>query len=544
MSFHLYDINELYSNASGTVQFIELRVGGANGESRWRGVTLTSSSGSQTHSFSFPTDLPSSATANTTVLVATRGFADLALVTPDFIVPDGFLFPAGGTVDFGGADAVTHGPLPLDGASSWQRGGSTAAATPSNFAGATARLPAALPRVTGTPGDDSLVGSARDELIEGLAGNDSLKGGGGSDMLLGGSGDDAVYSGPGNDTLDGGDGYDYLYFSEATAAVFIDLRSGRASGGAGSDTITGFELVFGSAFNDRFTGNDQAVGFLGGDGNDTITGGAGNDHLEGNGGDDVIDGGDGVDTTAYYSAAFAVVVDLGAGTASGGLGRDRLTSIENVVGSVFGDTLTGSAGDNRIEGSDGDDRLVATAGNDVLDGGNGIDTAAYAGARSTYTLRRGADGVFTVEKPAAAGTDTLPAVERLQFGDTRLALDLDGPAGQVAKLLGAVFGVGELTNKVYVGIGLAYLDAGTSYEQLAALAVEATGRSRPADVVELLWTNLVGSPPSAEQAAPYVAMLDSGTSVGALALLAADSDINALNIDLVGLVQAGIEFQP
>ncbi len=41
MSFHQYRIDELYSNASGTVQFIELSVDYYDGESYWSGVPLT-----------------------------------------------------------------------------------------------------------------------------------------------------------------------------------------------------------------------------------------------------------------------------------------------------------------------------------------------------------------------------------------------------------------------------------------------------------------------------------------------------------------------
>ncbi len=543
MSFHLYQINELYSDPSGNVQFIEL-FSAAGGQSFFAGVAISTTSGGVTRTFTFPANLPGTNTANTTVLIATQGFADLGVVTPNYIVPNGFLFTAGGSLNFGGADLITYPALPADGVNSVTRAGAPAVATPKNFAGISGSLPPPGPvTINGTAGDDTLTGTAAAEVIDGLAGNDTLRSGGGNDTLRGGSGDDVIYSGAGNDTIDGGDGFDYLYYTEATAAVIIDLRSGTASGGAGADTIAGFELLFGSPFNDSFIGNDSGVGFLGGDGNDTITGGAGRDNLEGNGGNDTIDGLGGTDRVAYYSAAFAVNVDLGTGTATGGLGNDTLRNIEDVTGSVFGDTLTGSTIDNRLEGSEGNDTLRSTAGDDTLDGGAGLDTAVYALARAGYTLQRSAAGVFSIEKPGAAGSDQLPGIERLQFSNVGLALDLDGHAGQTAKLLGAVFGVGSLTNKVYVGIGLSLLGTGTTYETLATLAVEATGKSRPADVVTLLWTNLFDAPPSAAEAAPYVALLEGGSmTVGALTVLAADSVFNTNHIDLAGLVRTGIEF--
>lgn len=543
MSFHLYRITEIYSNPSGTVQFIELSVGNSNGESFWAGLRLQSMAGGVTLSFSFPSNLPSSNTANTTVLIATQGFADLGLVTPDFIIPNGFVFVGGGTLDFAGVDSVTHGSLPGNGQQSLDRNGVAANATPRNFAGATASLP--LPLLQGTDGPDELSGSALSERIEGGAGNDTLRSGGGNDRLNGGEGDDNVHSGPGNDSLDGGPGWDHLYFGEASAGVHIDMRSGTASGGAGSDVFSNFELLFGSRFADTFIGHDQGVGFLGGDGNDTISGGAGNDRLEGNGGDDHIDGKEGVDSVAYYSASGPVVVNLAAGSASGGLGNDTLVSIEDVVGSVFADTLTGSPANNLLDGSDGNDHLLATAGDDVLLGGLGLDRASYPLARSAYTLRVGTgDYPFVLEKPDAAGSDRLRSVERLHFSDRALALDLDAAAGQVAKLLGAVFGRAAVANALYAGIGLKLVDEGMGYEALGALAVAAAGKSAPAEVVALLWTNVVGSAPTAEQAAPYVAMLNQGMSIGALAVLAADTALNMANINLVGLAQSGLDFLP
>lgn len=80
-----------------------------------------------------------------------------------------------------------------------------------------------------------------------------------------------------------------------------------------------------------------------------------------------------------------------------------------------------------------------------------------------------------------------------------------------------MFGPASVANKVYAGIGLSMLDSGTSYQALASMAVQATGLTRHADIVALLWTNLFGSAPSASGAAPFVAQLDGGQiSIGAL----------------------------
>ena len=114
--FHSYQIEQLYSNASGTVQFIVMHEAqGMGAEQFWSGHTLTSTRPGATQSFTFPANLPvgnacdpyygctsaaPSSTANTRVLIATQGFADLGLVAPDYTIPNGFLATAGGTINY------------------------------------------------------------------------------------------------------------------------------------------------------------------------------------------------------------------------------------------------------------------------------------------------------------------------------------------------------------------------------------------------------------------------------------------------------------
>jgi len=68
-----------------------------------------------------------------------------------------------------------------------------------------------------------------------------------------------------------------------------------------------------------------------------------------------------------------VHVDLREGTAHGG-GDDVLVSVEDVVGTDFGDVLVGDARSNQLSGEDGDDVLRGRGGVDSLHGGADIDT--------------------------------------------------------------------------------------------------------------------------------------------------------------------------
>jgi large repetitive protein len=196
-------------------------------------------------------------------------------------------------------------------------------------------------------------------------------------------------------------------------------------------------------------------------------------------------------------------------------------------------------------GTRSNDTLIGSSGANVLNGLEGIDTAIFAGVRDNYTVvESGANWTVTDTNTTNgdAGTDTLINIERLLFSDKQLAIDLDGNAGTVVKILGAVFSKTSVANKQYVGIGLNLIDDGISYEALAGLALVAAKATTGEQIVNLLWTNLMGTAPTTSEAAPYIKMLSDGMLPGTLAKLAAETSFNAVNIDLVGLAHTGVEY--
>ncbi|MCP5206256.1 MAG: hypothetical protein H7A01_03545 [Hahellaceae bacterium] len=204
---------------------------------------------------------------------------------------------------------------------------------------------------------------------------------------------------------------------------------------------------------------------------------------------------------------------------------------EIVYGTDYNDTIVGNGHNNIISGG---------TGNDYLDGGAGIDSAVFYGTRSSYALVRGQSKEVI---SGVDGIDELIGIERLIFADNSLALDVDGNAGKVASLLGAVFGAESIHNQEYVGIGLTLFDSGQSMEQVADLALRAVGAVSHDDVVERLYGNLFGSAPSQNEKAAYVSLLDNGVySSASLAVAAADLVDDYGVVDLVGLQQTGIEY--
>jgi hypothetical protein len=145
-SFHLWVIDEVYSNASGSVQFIELSTS-AGGEQFLTGHVITVKSQdsmymqSVTNSFTFPSDLPGD-TTNHHFLIATQGFANLNVVKPDYVVPNGFLLLPAATINYASVNSVVYASLPTDGVHSIDANGNVMVNSPTNFAGQTGSVPA------------------------------------------------------------------------------------------------------------------------------------------------------------------------------------------------------------------------------------------------------------------------------------------------------------------------------------------------------------------------------------------------------------------
>jgi len=81
-------------------------------------------------------------------LIATQGFAALGLVTPDYVIPNGFLATSGGTVAYAGVDQVTYAALPTDGAHAIDRNGATVQNVATNFSGESGSVVVAATPIT------------------------------------------------------------------------------------------------------------------------------------------------------------------------------------------------------------------------------------------------------------------------------------------------------------------------------------------------------------------------------------------------------------
>ena len=202
-----------------------------------------------------------------------------------------------------------------------------------------------------------------------------------------------------------------------------------------------------------------------------------------------------------------------------------------------------------FDGSEGDDSFEGFGGNDVLKGDGGIDTAHYRGQHADYQLSHADGGWDIADLGGRDGTDHLDGMERLRFSDGAVALDLDGHAGSVARLVGTLFGPAQVKRADLVGTGLALLDGGLSEAALASLAVASSlfadqaGSHDDAAFVRQVYRNVTGAEPDAAALAHYTGLLASGVETqGSLALWASQTDLVAQRIDLVGLSATGIAY--
>lgn len=271
---------------------------------------------------------------------------------------------------------------------------------------------------------EETVAPASQDLRLGTSRADVLTGGAGNQTLIGFGGDDLFNGGLGADAMDGGDGIDTVSYEGSVGSLRVDLLFSQLNTfWAAGDTFTSIENLIGSQGFDNLRGTTENNLIQGMANVDYIFGRAGVDTLEGGVGDDVLFGGADADVLrggangdrAQYSESltgvFANLLDQSANTGEA-LG-DTYSSIEDLTGSSFADTLYGTGGSNGLYGRDGADVLFGLSGDDYLNGGGGRDT--LFGGAGDDTLRGGTSvDVFVFESGRDVVEDWFVDILRIQ----------------------------------------------------------------------------------------------------------------------------------
>ncbi|MDP4078671.1 DUF4347 domain-containing protein [Acidovorax sp. A1169] len=363
-------------------------------------------------------------------------------------------------------------------------------------------------------GDDQVYGDAGDDIVFGDAGNDLLSGGTGSDKLNGGTGFDvAIQEGQKTDytvTLDGA-GIKLTHTASGVSDWLVDVEQVRFATGPSLTVAHSAAEEAGAYLFQKWIGRDlnQGEGAI----IQSLTG----------------------KTALEVATLFAQVFpEQSAGKTPaqllegmGAAGAVRVDAVRDI-------TVTGDAGNNTITPTLGLARYV--------DGGAGIDTVVIPATLGQTYVQSQNNGTFTLQRLTDGAMLDVTRVERVTFNDTKLALDLNGHAGEAAKLLGALGGPALLTNKGVVGEVIRLLDAGTTSQTIAGLGLQLLGVSTPTQIAQTLWTNVVGRAGTQAELKPLLDLMSGGVSGSELTVMAANLELNAVRIDLVGLAAKGIEF--
>jgi hypothetical protein len=100
------------------------------------------------------------------------------------------------------------------------------------------------------------------------------------------------------------------------------------------------------------------------------------------------------DTVSYANTSTAVSVSLLKGQIGlGGALGDTYIGVEKLIGTRFGDQITGSNKKNRLDGGEGSDVLNGAKGADVLIGGLGSDTLTGGKGNDVFVFNKGKDTI-------------------------------------------------------------------------------------------------------------------------------------------------------
>ena len=209
------------------------------------------------------------------------------------------------------------------------------------------------------------------------------------------------------------------------------------------------------------------------------------------------------------------------------------------------ENATGGSGNDTLIGNDTSNILCGGAGNDSIDGGSGgLDVALYSGIRSNYALAKTSTG-WTLTS-TAEGADTLAHIERLQFSNETLALDISGNAGQVYRVYQAAFNRTPDNGGLKYWIGI--MDAGKPLDLVtsgfvASAEFQTLYGANPSNqlFVSKLYSNVLHRTPDQGGYDYWTGLLDHNL-ISKVVALAQFSESPENQAGVIGVIQNGIDL--
>jgi hypothetical protein len=219
-------------------------------------------------------------------------------------------------------------------------------------------------------------------------------------------------------------------------------------------------------------------------------------------------------------------------------------------------SIKGGGGHLAVSAGSGNDRITILGDSHNVNGGLGIDTVVLPSTHADYVLRlippstpdpRYQDIFFNVTDKAGV-VNTLGNVERIQFSDVTVAIDIDGNAGQAYRLYQAAFN--RTPDSVGLGFWIDVLDNGTNLTSVAQGFVNsnefrtAYGASQTnRELVTQFYQNILHRAPETGGLDFWTGVLDT-KAAGVADVLAAISESGENKAGLIGVIGNGFEFTP
>ena len=243
---------------------------------------------------------------------------------------------------------------------------------------------------------------------------------------------------------------------------------------------------------------------------------------------------------ASYKVEFAPgsIKDL-AGNSFAGTTSYNFTTVSEPINQIF----TGTSANESFSGG---------TGNDIIDGAGGLDTANYSGSRMNFLLNKTVTGFSIADRIGTEGSDTLTNIERLQFADKKIAIDLSPSehGGQALEFIG-LLAPDLISSPSVVGLILNLFDQGSSLHDVCQLALDVglvnsiAGSNTNEALAAMAFRNLIGSEADANTIQELVGYIDgryASYSQADFMTVVAGLELNQTHIGLVGLQQTGVEY--
>ena len=211
------------------------------------------------------------------------------------------------------------------------------------------------------------------------------------------------------------------------------------------------------------------------------------------------------------------------------------------------DTSTASIAQTYV-GSNKAETFMLTTAVDNVDGGAGIDMAYINGVSTDFVIRIDKGKAFISQKDSL-NIDTLKSVERIEFTDKMMALDIDGVSGSAYRIYKAAFN--RVPDSDGIGYWIANLDSGLNLSDLSARFVDsaefrATYGSKPSnsDFLSKLYFNVLGRAPDAGGYSWWLNEMNTNTNKSMAKVLADFSEGAENQAGVADLIATGIEYTP